>query len=280
MAEKNNLLKSIKKDIANAKSGGGFSNFFSLKGAGAKCRVRFLQEFEEGMEVTFHDKFKVCQHPCLSYYGFDCPNCGNQDVRTSNNYIWQIYNYETKKVELFMFKANKSSPINALINIYEEFDSITDRDLIVIRNGEGTDTTYNVLPGRDGSFKKEAKMLTKKEIFDLLRKVYNVVGPDETIEDYADDEDESSKKPKKKKKVVVEDDEEDDDEDEVEDEEEHPKKKKSSKKSSKKEKKYASFNDDEDDIEDMDDDDFPFDEGEEGEDDDEELPPPRKKRRK
>ena len=280
MSEKNSLMKSIKKDISNAKSGGGFNNFFSLKGTGAKCRVRFLQDFEEGLEVTFHDKFKVCQHPCLTYYGLDCPNCGNSDVRTSNNYIWQIYNYETKKVELFMFKANKSSPINALINIYEEFDSITDKDLIIIRNGEGTDTTYNVLPGREAPFKKETKKFTKKQIFDLLKKVYNTVGVDETIEDYddgsSDDEEEKPKKKKAKKKVIEE---EDDDDEFDEDEEEKPKKK--AKSSKKKEKKYAAFNDDEDDvdIDDLDDDELPFDEEEE-DDDEEELPPPKKKKKK
>ena len=278
-------MASIKKDISNAKSGGGFANFFGLKGTGAKCRIRFLQEFEEGMEVVFHEKFKVAQHPCLSYYGKECPNCGNSDVKTVNQYIWQVYNYETKKKELFMFKANKSSPVPSLININDEYGTITDRDLIIVRNGEGTDTTYSILPGKEGDFSKAVKMFKKKEIFEILIKTYNMINSDTTVDDLDDEEDDEDEEEevvilkkkkgaaagKKKKAAIVED---DDDEDDDEEDEIPAKKAKPAKKKRKKDFDRQDLDDDDDEDED----DIPFDIDEDDEED--ELPAPKKKKKK
>ena len=34
---------------------------------------------EEGLKVQFHDKWGEFNHPCLKYYGKECPNCHNTD---------------------------------------------------------------------------------------------------------------------------------------------------------------------------------------------------------
>ena len=283
--ESRSLFDSIKNDI-NKSSGGNFANFFSLRESGAKCRVRFLDDFEDGLPVVFHDKWNGFNHPCLKQYGKECPNCDNPEGRTGTVYYWNIYNYETKKVELFGYKANKASPIPGLLSVFEMLGDITSQDLIVQRNGTGTGTTYTVLPtGKEVEFKKEVKLFTEKKILKLLFDNFKNYGDDEDDDDYDDEEETVTTKRKSKSKSKAkpkyeEDDEDydfdDDDEDEDEYEDEEPAPPKKSKSKSKAKRKPEP----EDEEEDEDDDDLPFDlDEDEDEDEEEELPPPRKKKK-
>lgn len=281
--ESRSLFDSIKNDI-NKSSGGSFANFFSLRESGAKCRVRFLDDFEDGLPVVFHDKWNGFNHPCLKQYGKECPNCDNPEGRTGTVYYWNIYNYETKKVELFGYKANKASPIPGLLSVFEMLGDITSQDLIVQRNGTGTGTTYTVLPtGKEVEFKKEAKLFTEKKILKLLFDNFKNYGDDEDDDDYDEEETVTTKrksKSKSKAKPKYEEDDEDydfdDDEDEDEYEDEEPAPPKKSKSKSKAKRKPEP----EDEEEDEDDDDLPFDlDEDEDEDEEEELPPPRKKKK-
>lgn len=302
--ETKSLYDAIQADIQKS-SGSGFVNFFGLRESGAKCRVRFLNDFEEGYSCVFHDKWNGYNHPCLAQYGKECPNCGDNDGRTGTVYYWNVYNYETKKVQIFGFRANKASPIAALASIYKELGDITTQDMVIQRNGTGTGTTYIVIPtGKIQEFKKDVKKFKKKEIFKILLETYNRYGDDESEideDDYDDDEKEikRKKKPKSTSKKSskyddededddddYEDDEEDEDDDDFEDdedEEEIPAKKKSKKSSKATKSKTKKRKPVEDDDEDEDDDDLPFDpdeDDEDDEDDEEELPPPKKRKKR
>lgn len=197
--ESRSLLDAIKNDI-NRSSSGNFSLLFKLREPGQKCRIRFLDDFEDALPVVFHDKWNGFNHPCLEQYGKDCPNCDNPEGRTSTSYYWNIYNYETKKEELFGFKANKASPIPALVAVYEMIGDLTTQDLVIQRNGDGTNTTYTVLPtGKEIPFRKKAKKMSEKAIMKFLYETFNEYGDDYEADDYDDEEDDIADAATKKK---------------------------------------------------------------------------------
>lgn len=253
MGEKaKSLVESMKERIS--RSGSKKSQIFYLKKDG-KCRVRFLQDMNDGVMVQFHDKFGEFNHVCLKYFGEDCPNCKNKEARTTDQFVWSVWNYETKRVELFVFKANKASPIPALVSMFENYGTICDRDYVIQRNGSGFETNYSVIPMDKKKFKGEEEAYTKKKMLKILMDAFPVDDEDiETDDEDDEDEDEAPKKTKKSKKVIDDDDDEDIDEDE-DDEEEKPKKK--SKKADKKKakKKVVEDDEDEDDFDEDDDED-------------------------
>lgn len=263
--ESKSVLDAIKNEI-NKSNNGAFKNFFKIKESGAKVRVRFLQNFEECTQIVFHDKWNGFNHPCLEQYGKTCPNCNNPEARTNTLYCWNIYNYESKQVELFLYKANKATPIFSLMSLYEVVGDITQQDIVVQRNGTGTSTTYQctAVP-KTTKFDKQVKIFSEKKILALCLEAFNKV-TDEGDEDT--DEEETSITTKRvkslpKNKVAKEDDDDDDDAfDEDEDEDDEPKVKE-------KVKTKAKVEDDEEEDEEE--------EEEEDDDDEEELPPPRKK---
>lgn len=189
MAEKGKSLVEMMKGDISRSNNGPRATFYLKKDS--KCRVRFLNDMEDGCEMVFHDKWGEFNHPCMRYYGKACPNCDNKEARNTNNYIWTIYNYETKQRELFMYKANKASPVPQLIAMYENYGTICDRDYTVQRMGESTDTTYQVIPQDKSAFKKtgdDAKPFSKKEV---LEKIYNAFPCDDLDNDKdLDEEDE------------------------------------------------------------------------------------------
>lgn len=256
--ESKSILDAIKSEI-NKSNNGAFKNFFRIKESGAKVRIRFLQNFEECTQIVFHDKWNGFNHPCLEQYGKSCPNCNNPEARTNTLYCWNIYNYETKQIELFLYKANKATPIFSLMSLYEVIGDITSQDIVVQRNGTGTSTTYQctAVP-KTSKFDKKVKIFSEKKILALCLEAFNKI-TDEGDEVDDDDEEETvntkrnSKNVSKKKSKPASIDDDDDDEDEDD---------------------KPPFDDDDDEDEDDDDDDFDDDDDE---DEEEELPPPRKK---
>ncbi len=257
--ESKSVLDAIKSEI-NKSNNGAFKRFFKIRESGAKVRLRFLQNFEDCTQIVFHDKWNGFNHPCLEQYGKDCPNCNNPEARTNTLYCWNVYNYESKQVELFLYKANKATPIFSLMSLYEVIGDITQQDIVVQRNGTGTGTTYQctAVP-KTSKFDKNVKIFSEKKILALCLEAFNRITDESDSIDDDDDEEETvntkrnTKSPAKKKSkpVLVEDD--DDDDEDFDDED---------------------FDDEDDD----DDDEPPFDDDDdEEEDEEEELPPPRKK---
>ena len=208
------LVNSIKNDVKKAGTSKG--NFTFIR-EGQKVRVRFLQDMDDGMEVTFHDSFADSINvPCQEIFDRECPYCDDDRVRTRSQYIWCVYNYENKKVELFMFPVNNCSPVPALLAMYDTYGTIIDRDFVISVSGKGPDKKYAVVPMDKAKFRNEkAKPFSEKKILQLLDKAY----PCDTDDDEEDeDEDErpakkSSNKKVQKKKPVDDDDDYDGDDD-------------------------------------------------------------------
>lgn len=213
------LVDKIKADVK--KSGQNKGKFIYFR-EGVKQRVRFLTDMDDGMEVTFHDSFeKSINVPCQEHFGRNCHHCEDDSLRTRSQYVWSVYNYETKEVQLFMFAVNNCSPIPALMAMYENYGTICDRDYVISSSGKQQSKTFSVVPMDKVKFRNDkAKPFSEKAILKMLDKAF----PCETDDDDEDDEEEikSSKKrapkstgsKKSSRKQEPEDDEEEDDYDE------------------------------------------------------------------
>ena len=187
-------LQAIKNEIA--KSGTNKGKFIFFK-EGTKLRLRFLNDMEEGMEVPFHDNFKLgINVPCQELFDRECEYCENEDLRTRNMYVWSVYDYESKEVKLFMFAVNNCSPVPALASMYESYGTITDRDYEIKRIGKGQNTTYSVVPLDKKKFRNEkVKPMSEQAILKAIDKAYPA-----NNSEIEDDEEEETKTKKSKTK--------------------------------------------------------------------------------
>ena len=181
------LVDKIKQDVK--KSGQNKGKFIYFR-EGQKQRIRFLTDMDDGMEVTFHDSFEAgINVPCQELFGKSCPYCDDDSVRTRSQYIWSVWNYETKEVQLFMFPVNNCSPIPALMAMYENYGTICDRDYVISVSGKQQNKTFSVVPMDKVKFRNEkAKPYSEKSILKMLDKAFPCNDDDE------DDEDEAPKK--------------------------------------------------------------------------------------
>lgn len=205
------LVDKIKADVK--KSGQNKGKFIYFR-EGQKIRVRFLTDMDDGMEVTFHDSYEAgINVPCQDLFGRSCPYCDDESLRTRSQYIWSVYNYETKEVQLFMFPVNNCSPIPALMAMYENYGTITDRDYVISVTGKQQNKTFSVVPMDKVKFRNtKVKAYSDKAILKMLDNAF----PCDEVED--EDEDEKPKKrgpkstgKKSNRKPEPEDDDEDDD---------------------------------------------------------------------
>lgn len=228
------LLDSIKQD---AKKSGQSKGKFIYFREGQKTRIRFLQDMDDGLEILFHDSYEQGVNvPCQEIYGKDCPYCNDDSLRTRKQYCWSVWDYENKEVKLFMFPVNNCTPIPALVAMYENYGTITDRDYVISVSGKAQNKTFSVVPMDKVKFRNDkAKAYSTKAVLQLLDKAYPCDATSDSDIDDDDDEDEAPKKksksskPDTKKKGKQDDDDEDDelpfgdgndDDDEDEDEDE------------------------------------------------------------
>lgn len=269
------IISSIKSNAA--KSGGNKEKILYVK-ADSKVRVRFLQELDDGYEFTFHDSYaEGINAICQEELGKNCPLCGNEDLRTRSLYAWSVYNYDTKKVEVMLYAVNQCTPVQSLVNMSENYNTIMDRDYVLSKSGKGQSTTYTVIPQDKQKFRNtKASPYTKSAILKILDKAYPLSDEfkeddDEDddidfVEEDLDEEEEKESKPKKssnkkaskkKKKVEEEIDDEDEeyariDDDEVEESFNSKKSRKKKTTSSKKKENNISVEDMEEILEDED----------------------------
>lgn len=187
------LIDKIKSDVK--KSGQNKGKFIYFR-EGQKQRIRFLTDMDDGMEVTFHDSFeRGINVPCQEHFGRSCPYCDDDSLRTRSQYIWSVYNYETKEVQLFMFPVNNCSPIPALMAMYETYGTITDRDYVISVSGKQQNKTFSVVPMDKVKFRNEkAKAYSEKTILKMLDKAWPC---DAAADDDNDDDDEPKKRASK-----------------------------------------------------------------------------------
>jgi len=209
------LLDSIKQD---AKKSGQSKGKFIYFREGQKVRVRFLQDMDDGMEIEFHDSFEQgINVPCQELFGRDCPYCNDDSLRTRKQYCWSVWDYENKEVKLFMFPVNNCTPIPALVAMYENYGTLTDRDYVISVSGKQQNKTFSVVPMDKVKFRNDkAKAYSNKEVLKLLDKAFpcDIVSDDDLSDDEEDDEapKKKAKKPEPKKKAKSD---EDDDEDKL-----------------------------------------------------------------
>lgn len=223
MAKPGSFLTKLKKQIAAA--GQSKKGFWYVK-EGSKRRLRFLRgsDLEQGVTIPWHSKWEgqrnVVDSPCLSLYGKQCPFCDMADdgVKLRERFGWSVYDYEQKEVQVFLFFANRNSPITHLATCYEEWGTIIDRDLTIARNGQGTDTTYTVMSGNPSKFRFEANAIRERKMLDMVWKAFG----QGSLDDYPDEgEEEEEEEEYDEEEEEQEDDEEyEDDEDTDEDDEE------------------------------------------------------------
>lgn len=165
------LINQIKNDVKKAGTNKGKFIYFR---EGQKQRVRFLVDMDDGMEVKFHDSFEQgINAPCQEIFGRDCPYCDDDSLRTRSQYIWSVYNYEAKEVQLFMFPVNNCTPIPALMSMYEEFGTLTDRDYVISVQGKAQNKSYTVVPMDKVKFRNEkAKPYPERTILKMLDKAW------------------------------------------------------------------------------------------------------------
>lgn len=208
------LLDNIKKD---AKKSGQSKGKFIYFREGQKTRIRFLQDMDEGLEVTFHDSYEQgINVPCQEHFGRNCPYCEDDSLRTRSQYAWSVWNYETNEVQIFMFPVNNCSPIPALVALYETYGTLCDRDYVISVSGKQQNKSFSVVPMDKAKFRNaKAKPFSERALLKMIDKAW----PAEGVDSDDDDEDETPKKkaPKKTggktktKKSYDEDEDEDDD---------------------------------------------------------------------
>lgn len=184
------LVDQIKNDVK--KSGSNKGKFIYFR-EGQKIRLRFLQDMDDGMQITFHDNFeRGIQVPCQELFGRDCPYCEEEGIRTRSQYIWSVWNYEQNEVQLFMFPVNNCSPIPPLMAMYENYGTITDRDYVISVQGKQQNKSYTVVPMDKNKFRNtKAKPYSENAVLKMLDKAWPCD---------ADDDDEEDERPRKKPK--------------------------------------------------------------------------------
>ena len=187
-----NLIKSMKENIA--KSGSSKKEVLYFAPDSVK-RVRFLQELDEGYMIPFHSDFNAkIYEPCKDPEDHEnCENC-KDEISILENYCWSVWDYDSNAVRIICMKASGISFIPSLIELFEEYGTITDRDYKIKKTGKGTGSSFTVTPLDKSRFRNKAKAYSENEIVEILNKAF-VSSKDD------DDDDEVEAKPKKKKSV-------------------------------------------------------------------------------
>lgn len=184
------ILDQLKADVK--KAGSNKSKFIYFR-EGEKRRIRFLNDMEDAVVITMHNNFeKGINAPCRKHFGKACPLCDDEDMRTRDNYVWSVWDYDSNEVKLFMFAVNRCSPIPALMAMYENFGTLCDRDYIVNVQGRQLDKTYSVINMDKQKFRNaKAKPYTEKQIIKMLDQAfpYTAPEPDDVDSDDWDDDD-------------------------------------------------------------------------------------------
>lgn len=198
-----NFLDQIKTAVKNSGSSKKDILYF---GADSSKRIRFLQELDDGHSYTFHSDFETkIYEPCQDQEDHEnCKLC-QQGIETKEVFVWSVYDYDTSSVKLLAIKATGISPVPALIEFFEEYGTIMDRDYKIKKVGKGMGGSYTVTPLDKEKFGvKKAKPFSEKEIWEMFKKAYFSKDVDDEDDDEEDEEEEVKPTKKSKKKAKKE----------------------------------------------------------------------------
>lgn len=189
------LVDDIKNDVK--KAGANKSKIVYFR-EGQKTRIRFLDDMEDGMKITFHDSFsKGVNVPCQVELGkSSCHYCEDEELRTRDQYCWTIYDYEANEVKVLLSPVNNCSPIPAIMALYETYGTLTDRDYVISVTGKQQNKTFSVVPMDKNKFRNEkAKPMSESKKLAIIAKAF----PADDVDDEDEDEDDAPKVKKTKK---------------------------------------------------------------------------------
>ena len=137
-------------------------------------RVRFLQELEDGYEFHFHSDFNSKVYElCLDPEDHeDCPLC-KQEIPYKEEFCWTVWDYDANETRILKTRMTSASFGPSLIEMFEEFGTIMDRDYKIKKIGKGTGSSYVVTPLDRSQFRGKAHVYTKKEMEDIFKKAYS-----------------------------------------------------------------------------------------------------------
>ena len=196
---KSDIIKKMKENIAKSGSSKREVLYFP---ADSQHRVRFLQELDTGYSFTFHSDFNekiftLCKDPTDHE---DCDLC-KDEIGIQENYAWSVWDYDSNSVKILMFKATGVSPIPALIEMFEEFGTVMDRDYKIKKVGKGMGGSFAVTPLDKSRFRSNAKPYSYNELEDIIDKAFPYENSNSDSDEDEDDEPvKKSKKTEKKKK--------------------------------------------------------------------------------
>lgn len=193
------LLNKIKSDIK--KSGSNKGKLIYLRD-GDKKRIRFLEDLNDGHVFAFHDSFeRNINVPCQELFGRDCPYCDDEGLRTRENYAWSVWDYDANEVKILMYPVNNYTPVPALVNMYETFGTLLDRDYMLSVTGKQQNKSFGVVNMDKAKFRNtKAKPYSEKALLKILDKAF----PCEESEDNDEDErDYKHSKTKSRKQDLV-----------------------------------------------------------------------------
>lgn len=201
MAIRGGKPKSIKSLRNSMKKGGGGQGLQRVSDK-EPLVVRFLTEPDEWFEYYEHfDEGKKRFYVCTD----NCPYCAD-DARASKRALASVVIVDEGKVVPLALPANL---VGRLLNKYDKYNTMIDRDYELIRTGTGFDTEYDVTPEAPNRMK-----LDRFEVLDAIE-ILESMTPDG-----GDDDDEEDERPTRRRassssrKQVDEDDEDGEDEDE------------------------------------------------------------------
>lgn len=165
-------------------------------------RIRFLNELDAGFVFQFHNNwdpsiFELCKDPENHE---NCKLC-EEGIALQDQYVWSVWDYDSNSVRIIQFKATGVSPIPALIEMYDEFGTILDRDYKIKKVGMGQGSSFVVTPLDKERFKNpKAKPFTYKQVLEILENAWKPKDTSDIDDESDDEEDEVKEAPKKKAK--------------------------------------------------------------------------------
>jgi hypothetical protein len=159
MAVKTNKAGSIKALRASTeRRGGGNEAFLQRIPADDSITVRFLTEPEEWQAYFEHYDQVMNYYPCSD----NCPGC-TEGNRPSQKYLANALRVEDDRV--IPLVINKSL-VTKLLNSYDRYGTMMDRDYELIRIGSGLDTDYDRSP--EVPIKRNTKGVQMLDLVEVL----------------------------------------------------------------------------------------------------------------
>lgn len=136
IGQKMESLKALKQNLKKG-GGGTFIKYIPKEGA---MTVRFLEEPTEWVNYYEHFDGTIRKsYPCIET---QCPGCATEERRTSR-YLANALDVEADRVIPLQLPKTL---VSSLVAMYERMQTLTDRDIELVRSGEGLDTEYTAIP--------------------------------------------------------------------------------------------------------------------------------------